>query len=85
MIWQDFVLMIANLLFTYSIFSQVYYGFKWKRGLVILRTSFLTSLGLYAAGVVFFSLGLFFSGIVATTNASLWFTIFIQRIIFPKY
>lgn len=85
MIWQDIVLMVANLLFTYSIFAQVYYGFKRKRGLIVLKTSFLTTLGLYATCVVFFSLGLLFSGIVAGINATLWFVLFIQRIVYPKY
>jgi len=84
MIWQDLIIAIANLLFTFSLANQVYHGFKVKRGFLLLRTSGLTSLGLYLVGICFFSLSLYFSGIVAITNATLWLTLFIQRLIFKK-
>jgi hypothetical protein len=84
MIWQDIVIAIANLLFTFSLVNQVYHGFKTKKGFILLRTSGLTSLGLYLVGFSFFSLSLYFSGIIATTNATLWLTLFIQRLIFKK-
>jgi len=84
MIWQDIVIAIANLMFTFSLFSQVYHGFKKKKGFIILRTSGLTSIGLYAIAIAFFTLSLYFSTIIASINATLWVTLFVQRIIYPK-
>ena len=84
MIWQDLVIAIANLLFTASLIQQVYHGFKQKRGFILLRTSGLTSLGLYLIAIAYFSLSLFYSGIIATINATLWLTLFIQKVIFKN-
>lgn len=84
MVWQDIVMAIANLLFTFSLISQVYHGFQRKKGFILLKTSGLTSLGLYAIAISFFTLSLFISAVVATINATLWLTLFIQRIIYPK-
>jgi hypothetical protein len=84
MVWQDIVIAIANILFTLSIANQVYHGFRRKKGFLLLKTSGLFSLGLYAIAISFFSLSLFYSGIVITINASLWLTLFIQRIIYGK-
>ncbi|MBC8435032.1 hypothetical protein H8D91_00845 [archaeon] len=84
MVWQDIIISIANLLFTFSLFSQAYHGFKRKRGFIILRTSGLTSIGLYAISFSFFSLSLFYSAIISGINATLWATLFFQRIIYEK-
>ncbi|MBT4935696.1 hypothetical protein HOL21_02130 [Candidatus Woesearchaeota archaeon] len=84
MVWQDMVIAIANLLFTFSIFSQVHHGFKRKKGFVILQTSGLTSLGLYAIAIAFFTLSLYFSAIIASINATLWAILFVQRIVYTK-
>ena len=84
MVWQDIIIAIANGLFTFSLFSQVYHGFKKKKGFILLKTSGLTSLGLYALSVSFFTLSLYYSGIICSINATLWATLFFQRIIYGK-
>lgn len=84
MVWQDIVIAVANLAFAFSIFYQVYHGFQKKKGFVLLRTSLLTFIGLYAMAIVFFTLSLFYSGIIAAFNATLWLILFIQRIIYTK-
>ena len=84
MVWQDVTIAIANLLFTFSLFSQCLHGFKQKKGYIILKTALLTAIGLYIVAISFFTLKLYFSGIIASINASLWLTMFIQRIIYPK-
>ncbi len=84
MIWQDIIITIANLLFTYSLFHQVIYGFRKKKGLLTLTASGLTTLGLYAIAISFFTLGLYFSSIVSVINATLWLILLIQRIIYNK-
>ncbi len=84
MIWQDILIAIANLMFTYSIAYQVYYGYKKKKGLLTLTASILTFTGLYTIAIAFFTLSLFFSGLISTVNGTLWFMLFIQRIIYKK-
>tara|TARA_Y100000310_G_scaffold105782_1_gene104321 strand:- start:568 stop:822 length:255 start_codon:yes stop_codon:yes gene_type:complete len=84
MIWPDIVLTIANLIFTYALFPQVYQGFKTRKGAIVLQTGILTSLGLFASCIAFFSLGLIFSGTICNINAILWVILTIQRLIFKK-
>ncbi len=84
MIWQDIIIAIANLLFTISLITQVSYGFKRRKGLLTLPTAGLTTIGLYAISICFFTLGLLISGFVSGFNATLWLTLFIQRIVFQK-
>lgn len=82
MSWQDIVITIANLIFTFSLGTQVWHGYRTKKGYVLLLSSGLTSLGLYAICVAFISLALYFSVVVSFINATLWLILFIQRIIY---
>ncbi|MBW2992416.1 hypothetical protein KY345_04330 [Candidatus Woesearchaeota archaeon] len=84
MIWQDVIIAVANLMFTYSLIYQVYYGFKKKKGLLTFTTSILTFIGLYAVTIAFITLSLYYSAITAGINATLWLMLFIQRIIYKK-
>jgi len=81
-IWQDIILTISNLIFSYALIPQAYQGFKIKKSAIVLQTGFLTSLGLFASSIAFFSLGLIFSGIITNINALLWVILFLQRLIF---
>jgi len=84
MVWQDIVMGVANLLFTYSLANQVHVGFRKKKGFLTLTSSGLTSVGLYAISVAFFTLSLYFAAVASAINASLWLTLFIQRIVYKK-
>ncbi len=84
MIWQDIVIAVANLMFTFSLVGQVYHGFIEKRGFIILKTSGLTSIGLYAISVTYYSLILYSSAVISFINASLWGILFFQRIFYQK-
>ncbi|HDP73968.1 MAG TPA: hypothetical protein ENN46_03385 [Candidatus Woesearchaeota archaeon] len=84
MLWQDFVVAAANFLFTLSLVSQVWHGFKAKKGFILLRTSGLTVIGLYAIALCFLTLSLFFSAAVTALNGTLWLCIFIQRLVYRK-
>ncbi|MFH1325650.1 MAG: hypothetical protein ABIH49_02690 [archaeon] len=84
MIWQDIAISIANILFTYSLVRQVYHGFKKRKGFLTLQSSMLTTIGLYTMFVTMFTLKLYISSAVLFTNASLWLTLFIQRIKFGE-
>ncbi len=84
MVWQDTLISIANMLFTYSLAYQVMYGFFKKKGFVTLTTSGVTTAGMYAMTVCFFTLGLYFSAIVGAINSTLWLLLFIQRAMYKK-
>ena len=79
MVWQDILISLSNLLFTYSLVHQVIHGFKKRRGFLTLTSSGLTSFGLYIMSAAFISLDLMYSGVVAFINGTLWLTLFIQR------
>ncbi len=84
MIWQDILITISNLLFSYALIPQVYHGFKKKKGVMLLQTAILTTIGLYASSLAFFSLKLVFSGVICAINGTLWLMLLIQRIIYVK-
>jgi len=80
--WQDIVITIANILFSYALIPQVLKGFKEKRGHIAFQTAFLTTIGLYASCIAFISLNLIFSGIICAINGTLWAILLIQKIIY---
>ena len=84
MVWQDIIIAIANVLFGYSLVYQVYYGFKKRKGLLALQTSFLTTIGLYALSLAYLSLHFYFSTIVSLFNGTMWLILFIQGLIYKK-
>ena len=84
MIWQDIVLTIVMIVFSVSLVPQVYYGFRKKEGTITLITSGPTFVGLYVAAVVYATLSLTFSAIVSFFTATLWFILFLQRLIYKK-
>ena len=82
--WQDIFVAIANILFGYSLFYQVYHGFRKKKGFLTLQTSFLSTAGLYALAFVYFTLGLYISTIITLFNGTMWLLLLIQRVIYQK-
>ena len=84
MLWQDLVMMFANIIFSIALFPQIYHGFRLKRGLVSLLTSGPTSLGLYAIAISLYTLKLYASGTVTAITATLWLVIFIQRFVYKQ-
>jgi len=85
MIWQDIVLTIANLIFSYALIVQVYTGFKIRKGLMNIQTALSTTMALYAITIVYFSLGLYFSTIIGAINGTLWLILFIQKLKYKEY
>ncbi len=82
--WQDILISVVNIIFVFALFSQVYYGFKKKKGLIILRTSFLNALGLFTISIAFLTIPLYFSAIFTALNAIFWAILFFQRIVYQK-
>lgn len=84
MVWQDVVIAIANILFGYSLVYQVYRGFRERKGFLTIQTSALTTLGLYAIAIVYFTLNLSISALVSFFNGTMWLLLFIQGLIYHK-
>jgi hypothetical protein len=80
MVWQDVVITLANIAFTYSLIHQVFHGFKTKKAHLTLTAAALTSLGLYATSFCFFTLGLISSGVTIAINGTLWLILLVQTL-----
>lgn len=84
MIWQDTVISIANIFFSFSLIVQVYYGFKEKTGPIKILTSAPTFIGSYAISYAFWTMELYSSSMLSFLIASLWLMLFMQRLIYNK-
>jgi len=82
--WQDIVLTIVNITLAYALIPQVYKGFKDKKGHITFQTGLITTIGMYAIALTYFTLALFFSTIIATIVGTLWLILSIQTIIYKK-
>lgn len=79
MVWQDIVISIANVLFTGTLLSQAYHGFKTKKGAFTQLNSAITCVSLYVVFACFLTLGLYFSAAVTGINATIWLVLFLQK------
>ena len=79
MIWQDIIIFIASLLFSYALVPQVYQGFKKRKGDIHLQTALINSIGMYIVAICFIRLALNFSGILGISTATLWAILAYQR------
>lgn len=84
MVWQDILISVVNVVLSSSIAYQVYLGFRNKKGYLSLFTSSLSFLGLYVISATFFSLALYYSAIITAISATLWLTLFVQKIIYVE-
>tara|TARA_Y100000310_G_C20695023_1_gene825052 strand:- start:3463 stop:3714 length:252 start_codon:yes stop_codon:yes gene_type:complete len=82
MVWQDIIITIIYIIFVYALIPQVLKGFKEKKPHINFQTGLLNTIAMYALAIAFFSLGLLFSGIIGTLNATMWLILFIQSIIY---
>ncbi len=82
MVWQDTIISICIVLFSYALIPQVYQGFKEKKGFVNTQTSFITFIGMYVLSFVYFTLGLYFSFIMGVITGTLWFLLFVQKMVY---
>ena len=82
--WQDIILTIVSVLFSYALIPQAVKGFKNKNQAITLQTSLINTIGMYTVCFIYFTLNLYFSTVVSLITATLWLTLFIQRIIYKK-
>ena len=82
MVWQDIIISISQILFSIALLPQIYLGFKNRKCSITLMTSVPTFIGLYAISFCFYTLSLYFSAIISLVAGTLWFILFLQRIIY---
>ena len=82
MVWQDIIITIVIISFSYALLPQIYQGFKKKKGFINLQTSGITGLGMYVLTFVYFTLELYFSTFMVFIGGILWSILFIQKIIY---
>jgi len=82
MIWQDIIITIIMMAFSYALLPQIYQGFKKRKGFINLQTAGITFIGMYILTYVYFTLGLIFSTFIAFITGTFWLILFIQKIIY---
>jgi len=80
--WQDIIITIVNLIFAYALVHQVLKGFKDKKAHIHFQTGLLNTMGMYAMAVAYLTLGLWFSTIIGTFNATMWLLLFLQGLLY---
>ena len=78
--WQDIIITASIILMSYALIPQVIRGFRIRKKLISLQTSFITAFAIFAMAVAFFSLELYFSAFMDAVIGVLWLIIFIQGI-----
>lgn len=82
MLWQDYVIAICSVMFSYALVPQVVRGFRERRGTIVMQTALITTIGMYIMTVMFFTLGLYFSMVVSCITGTLWLLLFLQKAIY---
>ena len=82
MIWQDIVISIVVVLFSYALIPQIVYGFKNKKPTITFQTAIITSLGMYIIAITYLTIDLIFSTIMCLITGTLWLLLLIQRVIY---
>jgi len=82
--WQDIALTIVTIFLTYALIPQVIKGFKIKKNIISKQTASITSAGMYAISIIYFTLGLFLSTTISLITGTLWLIIFIQSITYKN-
>lgn len=82
--WQDIVIALIGICFSYALIPQVNYGFKSKKKTITIQTSLITFIGAYIISIVYLTLKLYFSAIIGFITGTLWLLLFIQGIIYRK-
>ena len=74
--WQDWVFTVGSIAFWFALVPMIRATHKPPK-----MASLQTSVVLYAYGLTFLTLGLFFSSITAIVTASLWLTLLVQKML----
>jgi hypothetical protein len=84
MVWQDVIITICIIAFSYALIPQIILGFKKKKKLIAFQTALITSIGMFILSITYITLGLPFSAIMGLITAMLWAILLIQGIIYKS-
>ncbi len=84
MVWQDIVMGIMNVIFSYALIPQIFHGFKSKKGLIEIQTSLISSIGLFILAFTVLTLKLYFAAGTTFLAGLLWSILLIQKLIYKK-
>ncbi len=80
MLWQDYAIVIISIAFSYALIPQIYHVIKSNKNPIDLQLLVINSLGMLGLSIVYFTLNLKLSTILALTTTALWSTLLINKI-----
>lgn len=80
MIWQDYVLVIISLALSYALIPQLSQVIKTRKNPLNIQMLFINSLGMLGISIIYYTLNLKLSTLIALTTTSLWVTLLIHKI-----
>ena len=83
-VWQDIIIFVIIILFSYALIPQIILGFKRNKALISLQTSSITFISRYILTFVYFTLNLYFSTIIGFITGTSGLILFIQGIVYRK-
>jgi len=84
MIWQDYVIAICTIGFSYALIPQIILHFKKKKVELTWQTIIITVIGILVVMICMFSLGLWFTTAMNFLAMMLWMIFGVQKWIYRK-
>lgn len=84
LMWQDWVMAICSVVFSWALVPQVVRGFKDRQGYVEGWTAAPYTMAVVAVAVSLLTLRLWFAGAVGMASAGLWAVLWLQREFYGK-
>ena len=84
MIWQDIVIAICTIGFSYALIPQILLHFRMERVELTWQTIIITSVGMLVVMICMFSLKLWFTTAMNFLAMLLWITFGVQKIIYKR-
>ncbi|MDD5012196.1 MAG: hypothetical protein PHQ66_00915 [Candidatus Nanoarchaeia archaeon] len=82
--WQDITLAIISVVLNFALVPQIIRGFKTKKKTIVVSTGLIFFVGVYLFCFIYLTLDLYFSALTSFISGTLWFTLFVQSIIYGK-
>ena len=84
MIWQDYVIAICTIGFSYALIPQILLHFRMKRVELTWQTIIITTVCIFVVMICMFSLKLWFTTVMNFLVMMLWMTFGVQKWIYRK-
>ena len=84
MVWQDIVIAICAIAFSYALIPQILKGFRSKKSLISTQTTIITTIGMFMLALTYLTPNLIFSAIITFIATALWTILLIQNKIYKN-